>query len=260
MTHPNAPLTPEKRRRLAVLVVEEGWMQRRAAERFGCSSVTVSRWTRRYRAGEPLTDRGSRPQRSPTPCLSGEGGLGTCLHVLGGTREDSQRSVSGRAMVPRTTPMPSPSRLSKMSAIPHSLPRTVTTNWVPSTRNGRATATIAIRAVVRARGSRPTAIPKGTKRSTLRLAPLTWSRAPRGKNPMRDMLHEPSEATPSRAPAVGVNVAATTNPNPINSEAATGRRVCRRLATCGLSTMATTTAMANTATENGTFRTKVRNW
>jgi len=65
MTHPNAPLTPEGRRRLAVLVVEEGWTQRRAAERFQCSPATVSRWTRRYRAGEPLTDRSSRPRHSP---------------------------------------------------------------------------------------------------------------------------------------------------------------------------------------------------
>lgn len=65
MTHPNAPLTPEGRRRLAVLVVEEGWTQRRAAERFQCSPATVSRWTRRYRAGEAMTDRSSRPRHSP---------------------------------------------------------------------------------------------------------------------------------------------------------------------------------------------------
>ena len=66
MTHPNAPLTPEGRRRLAVLIVDEGWTMRRAAERFQCSPATASRWARRYRAGEPLTDRSSRPRRSPT--------------------------------------------------------------------------------------------------------------------------------------------------------------------------------------------------
>jgi transposase InsO family protein len=65
MTHPNAPLTPEGRRRLAVLVVDEGWTLQRAAERFCCSPATASRWSRRYRAGEPLTDRSSRPHRSP---------------------------------------------------------------------------------------------------------------------------------------------------------------------------------------------------
>ena len=37
MTHANAPLTPEGRRRLARLVVEEGWPVRRAAERFQVS-------------------------------------------------------------------------------------------------------------------------------------------------------------------------------------------------------------------------------
>ena len=44
MTHANAPLTPEGRRRLAHLVVEEGWPVRRAAERFQVSPATVSRW------------------------------------------------------------------------------------------------------------------------------------------------------------------------------------------------------------------------
>lgn len=64
MVHPNAPLTPEGRRRLAVLVVDEGWTLRRAAERFQCAPATAARWVARYRAGEPLTDRSSRPHRS----------------------------------------------------------------------------------------------------------------------------------------------------------------------------------------------------
>lgn len=66
MVHPNAPLTPEGRRRLVTLIVEEGWSLRRAAERFQCSPATASRWARRYRAGEPLTDRSSRPRHSPS--------------------------------------------------------------------------------------------------------------------------------------------------------------------------------------------------
>ena len=53
MTHPNAPLTPEGRRRLAVLIVDEGWTQRRAAERFRCSPATASRWATRYGPGNP---------------------------------------------------------------------------------------------------------------------------------------------------------------------------------------------------------------
>lgn len=65
MTHANAPLTPEGRRRLAVLVADERWSLRRAAERFQCSPVTAKRWVDRYRAGLPLIDRSSRPRTSP---------------------------------------------------------------------------------------------------------------------------------------------------------------------------------------------------
>ena len=65
MTHANAPLTPEGRRRLARLVVEEGWPMRRAAERFQVSPATVSRWVGRYRAGQPLEDRSWSPHHSP---------------------------------------------------------------------------------------------------------------------------------------------------------------------------------------------------
>jgi len=65
MSHPNAPLTPEGRRRLAVLIVEDGWTIRRAAERFQVSPATASKWAKRYRSGAPLTDRSSRPRRCP---------------------------------------------------------------------------------------------------------------------------------------------------------------------------------------------------
>ncbi|CEH08197.1 Integrase, catalytic region [Propionibacterium freudenreichii] len=61
VTHANAPLTPEGRRRLAVLVVEQGWSLRRAAERFQCSPATVKRWADRYRAGLPV--RRPKPKR-----------------------------------------------------------------------------------------------------------------------------------------------------------------------------------------------------
>ena len=65
MTHANAPLTSEGRRRLAHLVVEEGWPMRRAAERFQVSPATASRWVGRYRAGQPMEDRSCRPHHSP---------------------------------------------------------------------------------------------------------------------------------------------------------------------------------------------------
>lgn len=66
MTHANAPLTPEGRRRLAVLIVDRRWPVRRAAERFQVSPATATKWASRYRAGLPMTDRSSRPRRSPT--------------------------------------------------------------------------------------------------------------------------------------------------------------------------------------------------
>jgi transposase InsO family protein len=68
VTHANAPLTPEGRRRLAVLIVKDGWAVQRAAERFQVSPATASKWARRYRLGEPMTDRSSRPLHSPRRC------------------------------------------------------------------------------------------------------------------------------------------------------------------------------------------------
>lgn len=65
MTHVNAPLAPVGRLRLASLIVEEGWSVRRAAERFQVSPTTASRWAARLRAGQPMTDRSSRPWSSP---------------------------------------------------------------------------------------------------------------------------------------------------------------------------------------------------
>jgi len=68
VTHANAPLTPEGRRRLAVLIVDNGWTIRRAAERFQVSPATAAKWARRYRQGEPMTDCPSRPKQSPRRC------------------------------------------------------------------------------------------------------------------------------------------------------------------------------------------------
>ena len=65
MSHANAPLTPVGRRRLAALIVDDGWPVRRAAERFQVSPATAAKWAARYRAGEALTDRSSRPHHSP---------------------------------------------------------------------------------------------------------------------------------------------------------------------------------------------------
>lgn len=68
VTHLNAPLTPEGRRKLVDLVIEDGWAQARVAERLQVSRATVSKWVRRYRAQglAGLADHSSKPHRSPS--------------------------------------------------------------------------------------------------------------------------------------------------------------------------------------------------
>lgn len=67
MSDANARLTPRGRLMLAQLVVEEGWPERRAAERFSTSVTTARRWVARYRqeGGAGMVDRSSRPHTSP---------------------------------------------------------------------------------------------------------------------------------------------------------------------------------------------------
>jgi len=67
MAHPNAPLAPAGRLRLARLIVEDDWPLRRAAERFQVSTTTAKRWADRYRLHGPagMADRSSRPHHSP---------------------------------------------------------------------------------------------------------------------------------------------------------------------------------------------------
>ena len=65
MSHANAALTPRARVKVARLVVEEGWPVSEVAARFQCSWPTVKRWADRYRAGQPMTDRSSRPRSCP---------------------------------------------------------------------------------------------------------------------------------------------------------------------------------------------------
>lgn len=57
--------SPEGRRRVAALIVDQQWSVRRAAERLQVSPATAQKWAARYRAGLPLTDRSSRPHTTP---------------------------------------------------------------------------------------------------------------------------------------------------------------------------------------------------
>ena len=65
--HPNAPLTPEGRRRMVECVVERKWTVTATAERFQVDAKTVRKWRDRFLTeGESgLRDWSSRPRRSP---------------------------------------------------------------------------------------------------------------------------------------------------------------------------------------------------
>lgn len=65
--HPNAPMTPEGRRRMVACVLERGWTVEATAERFQVDAKTVRKWRDRFVAEGPagLRDRSSRPHRSP---------------------------------------------------------------------------------------------------------------------------------------------------------------------------------------------------
>lgn len=65
-THANARLTPLGRRLLCERIRLLGWTVAETAAAANISERTAYRWLARYDAGEPMTDRCSRPRRSPT--------------------------------------------------------------------------------------------------------------------------------------------------------------------------------------------------
>ncbi|MGL3151891.1 IS481 family transposase, partial [Microbacterium sp. A82] len=67
VTHARAALNPQGRLKLVKLVIDDGWAQARAAERFQVARGTVSKWVARFRAEGVggLADRSSRPRCSP---------------------------------------------------------------------------------------------------------------------------------------------------------------------------------------------------
>src|SRR3954470_23079076 len=70
--HPNASLTPEGRRKMVALVIDEKWSIEATAERFQLDAKTVRKWRDRFLTeGEAgLRDRSSRPHRSPNRTLA----------------------------------------------------------------------------------------------------------------------------------------------------------------------------------------------
>ena len=65
-THANARLTPLGRQLLCERIRVQGWTVADAAEAVNVSERTAYRWLARHDAGEPMTDRSSRPLSSPT--------------------------------------------------------------------------------------------------------------------------------------------------------------------------------------------------
>jgi len=66
--HANAPLTAEGRRRLVARVLDEGRPQAHVAAESHLARATVRKWVTRFLGGgeQALSDRSSRPHRSPT--------------------------------------------------------------------------------------------------------------------------------------------------------------------------------------------------
>lgn len=73
---------------------------RRAAERFRCLPATASKWARRFRAGQSLVDRSSRPRRSPGRCPRR---LERRIIALRFTRRWGPHRIAYHLHVPRST-------------------------------------------------------------------------------------------------------------------------------------------------------------
>ena len=69
-SHKHARLTPAGRALLVNRVLEQGWTMGAAAEAVGVSCRTGYKWLARFKVEgvQGLTDRSSRPQRSPRAC------------------------------------------------------------------------------------------------------------------------------------------------------------------------------------------------
>ncbi|MGD9795143.1 MAG: IS481 family transposase [Acidimicrobiia bacterium] len=65
--HPNAPLTPEGRRRMVACVLDQHWTIEQTADRFQVDAKTVRKWRDRFltEGDDGLLDRSSRPHHSP---------------------------------------------------------------------------------------------------------------------------------------------------------------------------------------------------
>ena len=86
--HPNAPLTPEGRRRMVACVLEQGWTIEATAERFQVDAKTVRKWRDRFLAeGDAgLLDRqlAAASLTEPDPRRSCRNGCCSCVASIAG--------------------------------------------------------------------------------------------------------------------------------------------------------------------------------
>jgi transposase-like protein len=69
--HKNAGLTPHSRAEVVRQVLEVGRSARRVGREARVTEKTFRKWVSRARTGQPLTDRSSRPHRSPQATAPG---------------------------------------------------------------------------------------------------------------------------------------------------------------------------------------------
>jgi len=97
--HSRAKTTPSCRELIVHRVLEEGWSLHEAGEAVGVSRRTAWKWVERFRRGEGLGDRSSRPLRSP---LRTSEALEALILMLRGHRLTAMR-ISQAVETPRST-------------------------------------------------------------------------------------------------------------------------------------------------------------
>lgn len=100
MAHANAALTPRHRLKVARLVVDAGWPISEVATRLQVSWPTVKRWVDRYRAGESMQDRSSRPKTSPSK--TGKATTKRCVSLRMRLREGPVQLAARLGIAPST--------------------------------------------------------------------------------------------------------------------------------------------------------------
>ena len=126
--HANAALTPRHRLKVAQLVVDDGWPISEVAARFQVSWPTVKRWVDRYRAGESMQDRPSRPKTSPNK--TGKATTKRCVSLrLRPPEEGRSNSRAARHRAATVHRILTTTRLNRLAYVPAAALRLVVDDW-----------------------------------------------------------------------------------------------------------------------------------